>query len=145
MISFNKLKKNRYSKSLIVLLLLLDVLFVLFSFEAGYFIATGHGTVWQNHYVSFATIFILAWVVSALFCEIYQTENLSKVKNIFSSTLLSFIFHFFIISFYLFGFNAYHYPSDFLIITYAICVISIISLKIILLKSYQYYRNLDKN
>ena len=145
MISFNKLKKNRYSKSLIVLLLLLDVIFVLFSFEIGYFTANGQITVWQDHYVSFATIFVLAWVVSALFCEIYQTENLSKVKSILSSTLLSFVFHFFIISLYLFGFRAYQYPSNFLLATYAICVISIISLKIVLLKSYQYYRNLDKN
>jgi putative colanic acid biosynthesis UDP-glucose lipid carrier transferase len=145
MISFNKLKKNRYSKSLVVLLLLLDVLFVLFSYEAGYIIASGAGSVWQDHYVSFATIFVLAWVVSALFCEIYQTENLSKVRAILSSTLLSFVFHFFIISLYLFGFNTYYYPYNFLIVTYATCVVSIISLKIILLKSYQYYRNLDKN
>ncbi|MGB3851431.1 MAG: undecaprenyl-phosphate glucose phosphotransferase [Tunicatimonas sp.] len=145
MISFNKLKKNRYSKSLVVLLLLLDVLFVLFSFEVGYIAANGSDSVWQDHYVSFATIFVLAWVVSALFCEIYQTENLSKVKTILSSTLLSFVFHFFIISLYLFGFNAFHYPSNFLIVTYAICVVSIIGLKVVLLKSYQYYRNLDKN
>ena len=145
MIFLTKLKKNRYSKSLIVLLLLLDIFSILFSFKLGYFYAFEIDAVLQDHYVSFATIFVLAWIVSALFCEIYQTENLSKVRNIISSTVLSFVFHFFIISLYLFGFHAYDYPADFVTVTYLASIVIITLLKIILLQSYRYYRNLDKN
>lgn len=145
MVFLTKLRKNRYSKSLVVLLLVLDVLSILFSFKVGYYYAFETGTLPQNHYVSFATIFVLAWVVSALFCEIYQTENLSRIKYILFSTCLSFILHFFIISIYLFGFHAYDYPMDFLAATYLSSIIVIALLKVILLVSYRYYRNLDKN
>ncbi len=145
MVFLTKMRKNRYSKSLIVLLLLLDVLSILLSFKLGHYFAFGIDTIVQNHYVSFATIFVLAWVVSALFCEIYQTDNLGKVRNIISSTTLSFVFHFFIISTYLFGFQAYDYPTDFIVTTYLASIVAVTSLKIILLQSYRYYRNLDKN
>ncbi len=145
MVFLTKIRKNRYSKSLIVLLLLLDVLSILLSFKLGHYYTFGIDTIVQNHYVSFATIFVLAWIVSALFCEIYQTENLGKVRNIISSTALSFVFHFFIISIYLFGFHAYDYPTNFIIATYLASIVAVTSLKIILLQSYRYYRNLDKN
>ena len=145
MVFLTKLRKNRYSKSLIVLLLLLDVLSILFSFKIGYYYAFGIVVISQNHYVSFATIFVLAWIVSALFCEIYQTENLSKVRNIISSTTLSFVFHFFIVSIYLFGFQAYDYPINFVVATYIASIITIVLIKVVLLQSYRYYRNLDKN
>ena len=145
MVFLTRLKKNRYSKSLIVLLLVLDVLSLLFSFKVSYYYVLELGITLQNHYTSLATIFVLAWIVSALFCEIYQTDNLSKIKRILSSTFLSFIFHFFIVSIYLFGFRAYQYPIDFIAATYLISIVCITSLKVVLLLLYRSYRNLDKN
>ena len=138
-----RLKKSRYSKSLIVILLFFDAILIAFAFNLAYAVCYGMHTAVQSHYSSLMAIFILSWIVSALFGEVYLTENLGKAKNIVYTTVQSFVLHLFIISLYLFGFEAYYYPFGFLAYTYAFSFGIVCSVKIMLLWTYLRYRNLD--
>lgn len=139
----NKLKKSRYSKSLVVILLLLDAILIAFAFKMAYMISYSFQSTLQSHYSSLMAIFILAWIVSALFGEVYLSENLGKAKSIIYTTFLAFIFHLFIIALYLYGFKAYYYPPKFIIFTYTFSLGLVSLVKIALLGIYLRYRNLD--
>ncbi len=139
----NRLKKSRYSKSLVIFLLLLDAVLIAFSFKAAYVLVYGFHADLQNYYASLMAIFILSWVVSSLFSEVYLPENLGKVSRILYTTLLAFIFHVLIIAIYLYGFKAYQYPISFLAYTYLGSLITVSLVKAILLGLYRRYRNLD--
>ena len=145
MVFLSKFRKNRYSKTLVVLLLLLDLLSIYGSFKLSYYYTVEAFAQLESYYLSLSAIFLLAWVVAALFCDLYQIDSLSRIKKIIYSTAVSFVFHFIIINIYLFGFQTYQYPPEFLLYTYALSVAAIITFKVILLLSYRYYRNLDKN
>ncbi len=139
----NRLKKSRYSKSLIAMLLFLDTVLIAFAFKAAYGVSYGFQAVMQSHYSSLMAIFILAWVVSALFGEVYLTENLGRVRKIVYTSVLAFALHFFIIAFYLYGFKAYYYPPAFIAYAYAISLAVVSLVKIALLLFYRHYRNMD--
>lgn len=139
----NRLKKSRYSKSLIVALLLLDAILIAYAFKGAYLISYSFQSTIQSHYTSLMAIFILAWIVSALFGEVYLTENLGRAKRIIYTTFIAFVFHLFIIALYLYGFKAYHYPPKFIILSYLFSLGIVSLVKIVLLGVYQRYRNLD--
>lgn len=139
----NRLKKSRYSKSLVIFLMLLDAILIAFSFKAAYTFIYGFSADLQNYYASLMAIFILSWIVSSLFSEVYLTENLGKASRILYTTFLAFIFHILIIAIYLYGFRAYQYPMQFLWYTYLGSIVSVSLVKIVLLGLYRRYRNLD--
>ncbi len=139
----NRLKKSRYSKSLIVVLLFFDAFLIAFAFKVAYGVSFSFHQPLQSHYISLMAIFILAWVVSALFSEVYLTENLGKAGRILYSTFLAFALHFSIIALYLYGFEAYFYPAGFVGYSYLLSLTIVSFIKIALLWLYQHYRNLD--
>ncbi|MGD1892452.1 MAG: undecaprenyl-phosphate glucose phosphotransferase [Cyclobacteriaceae bacterium] len=140
-----KLKRSHYSKSLLTALLLIDILIIIVSFRVSVSQITVNNADYLAFYQPFLVITVLLWVITSLFCDVYQTDNLRKISTILVSTLLSSISSGVIIALYVVFLQQHSYPQAFLTIFVGLSVSSLILIKILLFLGYKKYRSLDKN
>lgn len=145
MISLNGIKKTNYSKVLVLILICTDAFITMSSFGLAkvFLFETGHYILPVNS--SLYGIFILIWVLLALVLNVYYLENISNPKRIITSTITCLLVHNLIFWSYLFFIHPYTYSVAFINIAYGIFAFSSVLVKIILLKIYRQYRNMDIN
>lgn len=95
--------------------------------------------------ITLCTIFILSWLISGLFGNVYQIENLGRANKILKTSCAALVFHIFIIITYLISFKIQLYSPYFLVTIIVISFILIIFAKFLLSKIYQYYKNFEFN
>ena len=141
----HKLKRSHYSKSLLTALLLIDILIIIVSFRLSFNQLTINTSEYLPVYQPFLVISVLLWVVTSLFCDVYQTNNLRKISTILVGTLLSSLLSGSGIAIYILFLQQYVFPSSFLISFSVISVTALVLVKILLFIGYKRYRSLDKN
>lgn len=96
-------------------------------------------------YLTLCIIFILSWLISGLFANVYQIENLGRFRKIIKTSCIALVFHVFIISTYLISFKIQSYPLYFLIFIITASFSLILFAKYLLSKIYRHYKNLEFN
>ncbi len=141
----HKLKRSHYSKSLLTALLLIDILIIIVSFRVSFSQILVSTSEYLPVYQPFLVISVLLWVVTSLFCDVYQTNNLRKISTILVSTLFSSALSAAGVATYILFLQRYEFPTQFLVLFSSISVASLVVVKILLFLGYKRYRSLDKN
>lgn len=141
----HKLKRSHYSKSLLTALLLIDILILIVSFRVAYDQLIVNKGDYLAIYQPFLIITVLLWIITSLFCDVYQTDNLRRISTILISTILSSLLSIIIIAAYALFLQQYTYPRQFLIPFISISISSMVLVKVFLFLIYKRYRSLDKN
>lgn len=141
----SKLRPNQYSKSLIVLLVILEAIAVYFSYEITYWF-------WQDvldysrpEYKSFTLAFVLLWVIISLFSNAYSVDHHRRIRKIFGYTFKLSLVHLPLSAAmaYIMGLDQLSFA--FIADLYLLFIISSVSLKSTSLLIYRYICNLEKN
>ena len=140
----NTLKKSQYSKTFFMILIMIDSLCIYSAYHLSFWYSFGYDSILQGHYLSLGAIWTLLWIVIALLINNYETENLKHVDKLIKSTVKSLTIHVCLLFLYLF-FAPYYYSSLFIVATYLLTGVFSIALKVTLLYSYRYLRNLNSN
>ena len=138
------LKQGHYSKTFFMILIMIDSLCIYLAYHLSFWSNFSYDTPLGGHYLSLGAIWILLWVVVALLIDNYRTENLKRVNEIIKSTTKSSVIHACFLFLYLF-FSSYYYNSIFILETYLFVALLSITVKVVLLYSYRYLRNLEHN
>ncbi len=143
MTAFNIFKRSYYSKSLVFVLLLVDIIVAIISFIAAYFINQGSFSPAFNPQKSLLIIYILSWIVAALLGNLYHIDNLTRISRIMLLTLVSMVLSMIITGIYTYWITPDNvFPYKLFILTYLLAYVSIITLRFIELKSYRFIRSL---
>ncbi len=147
MISLNSAKKSNYSKVLVLVLVMSDIFLILTSFKVSQIIIGGFNNAELSNpeYASFTAFFMLSWILSAIFCNIYHLENLGRFKKILFSSLVGFFMHSIALGIYVFIISDFQFSLFHLGLSYGVFATLTVLSKFVLLKLYEYYRNLDIN
>ena len=127
-----------------MILIIIDSLCIYAAYHLSFWTNFGYGSALGGHYLSLGAIWILLWIALALLIDNYRTENLKRIREIIKSTIKSLVIHACILFVYLF-FGSYFYNSVFILEVYLIMAVLSITVKIVLLYSYRYLRNLERN
>lgn len=137
--------KGHYSKTFFVILIIIDALCIYtayhFSFWGNFAIAIPL----PDFYLSLNAIWILLWVMLALILNYYDTGNLKYVSKILKSTIKLIIIHACLLLLYLVLSRSFYYSSLFMAEAYLFTFLLTVGVKILLLASYKYLRNLKSN
>ena len=137
------LKQGHHSKTFFMILIMIDSLCLYSAYHLSFWKNFGYDSI-QAHYLSLGAIWILLWIVVALLIDSYDTENLKHTSKISKSTVKLLAIHACFLFPYLF-FSSYYYDSLFIIETYLFAALLSVAIKITLLYSYRYLRNLEPN
>ena len=138
------LRRGHYSKTFFMILIMIDSLCIYLSYHFSFWSNFDYSATMEGHYSSLGAIWILLWGVIALLIDNYRTENLKYISEIVKSTTKSMVVHACLLFLYLF-FSYYYYDSLFIVEVYLCTMLLLISVKITLLYSYRYLRNLKQN
>ena len=138
------LKQGHYSKTFFMILIMIDSLCIYSAYHLSFWSNFGYDSTLGGHYLSLAAVWILLWIVIALLVDNYRTENFKQIREIVKSTTKSLVIHACLLFLYLF-FSSYYYSSLFIVEVYLFVALLSITVKIVLLYSYRYLRNLEHN
>ncbi|WKN31275.1 undecaprenyl-phosphate glucose phosphotransferase [Porifericola rhodea] len=128
---------------MILLLLLIDTLVLIVSFFIAHKIF--QGTPIQYSEKSLLVIFLLSWVVAALFRNIYHIDKLNKLIRIAISIFVSLMISFIITSIYSYWLSNETGNHFFILNVYAFSFIALFVVRFIELKMYRFLRALKNN
>ena len=137
--------KGHYSKTFFVILIIIDALCIYTAYYLSFWSNFAVATPLPDFYLSLNAIWILLWVMLALILNYYDTGNLKYVDKILKSTVKLMIVHACLLLLYLVAFQAFYYSSLFMIEAYLFTFLLTVTVKIVLLASYKYLRNLKGN
>ena len=140
----NTLKRGQYSKTFFLILITLDALCIYSAYHFSFWSSFGYVIALPGHYLSLGAIWILLWIVVALFVRNYETEYLKYVDKIVLSTVKLSVIHVCLLFIYLF-FTHYYYSIFFIVATYLFTAALAIGTKVLLLFAYRYVRNRKVN
>lgn len=148
MTPFDIFKKSHYSKSLIFLLLLADIVVLAVSFILAHYYFSGSLHLPDSSSESLLVIYILSWIVASLFGNLYHIDNLTKIPRIALVTLGSLIISASIIFIYVVWVYPGHFSYEFILSCYVLAYGLLVALRIIELKTYRFirsFKNIRKN
>ncbi len=137
--------KGHYSKTFFVILVAIDALCIYAAYYLSFWNSFTLTAPLPSFYRSLNAIWILLWVVLALVLNHYDTSNLKYVSKIVKSSLKLVVVHACTLLLYLVTFQTFYYSSLFMIEAYLATFLLTVSIKIVLLASYKYLRNLKAN
>ncbi|MGB3851161.1 MAG: hypothetical protein WA958_14425 [Tunicatimonas sp.] len=137
--------KGHYSKTFFVILVAIDALCIYAAYYLSFWNSFTLTAPLPSFYRSLNAIWILLWVVLALVLNHYDTGNLKYVSKIVKSSLKLVVVHACTLLLYLVTFQTFYYSSLFMIEAYLATFLLTVSIKIVLLASYKYLRNLKAN
>ncbi len=137
--------KGHYSKTFFVILIIIDALCIYTAYHLSFWGSFSLAAPLPDFYLSLNAIWILLWVMLALIVNYYDTGNLKYVNRIIKSTLKLTIIHACLLLLYLVLFQAFYYDSLFIIEAYLSTFLLTVTVKVVLLTSYKYLRNLKSN
>lgn len=137
--------KGHYSKTFFVILVAIDALCIYAAYHLSFWNSFTINTPLPSFYRSLNAIWILLWVVLALVLNHYDTGNLKYVGKIVKSSLKLVVIHACTLLLYLVVFQAFYYSSLFMVEAYFATFLLTVSVKVLLLASYKYLRNLKAN
>ena len=137
--------KGHYSKTFFVILIIIDALCIYTAYHLSFWGSFSLAVSLPDFYLSLNAIWILLWVMLALIINYYDTGNLKYVNKIVKSTLKLTIIHACLLLLYLVLFQAFYYDSLFMVEAYLSTFLLTVTVKIVLLTSYKYLRNLKSN
>ena len=127
-----------------MILIILDALCIYSAYHFSFWSSFGYISALPGHYLSLGAIWILLWIVVALFVRNYETEHLKYVDKIVMSTVKLSVIHACLLFIYLF-FTTYYYSVLFIATTYLFTAVLAIGTKVLLLFAYRYVRNMKAN
>ncbi len=137
--------KGHYSKTFFVILIVIDALCIYTAYHLSFWSNFTVGALLPDFYLSLNAIWILLWVMLALIFRYYDTRNLKYVNKILKSTVKMMVVHACLLLLYLVLFQAFYYSSLFIVEAYLLTFLLTVTVKIVLLTSYKYLRNLKAN
>lgn len=142
MTAFDFIKKSHYSKSLIVLLLIADILVLVLSFRLSSYFYYDLTFISENSLESLLVIYILAWVIASLFGNIYHIDNLKKITRIGIVNFFGLLFSAGISGTYIVWVYPNIFSIEFILSIYGISYILLFTLRVLELKGYKFIRSL---
>lgn len=140
-----KLKRNHYSKSLIVILSVVDCVLLTLSFKAAFWSEFNELLIPVGHYQAFLAVCLLSWVIASLLRGAYQPDMLKSFTRISRATFNSFILYALILVLYFVFFNVYDISTNFVIAAHSLFILLSIGFKYIMLMLYSLIRNREEN
>lgn len=140
-----KLKRNHYSKTLIVFLSVIDCFLLSVSFKIAFWNEFETSFIPAGHYQAFLATCLLSWIIASLLTSAYQPEKLKSFTRIAKATLKSFLLYALIMATYFLFFKVYEISSDLIISTHSLFLLLSISTKYIMLMLYSLIRNREEN
>ena len=137
--------KGHYSKTFFVILIIIDALCIYTAYYLSFWGSFSFAAPLPNYYLSLNAIWILLWVMLALIVNYYDTGNLKYINKIVKSTVKLTVIHACLLLLYLVLFQAFYYDSLFMVEAYLSTFLITVTVKIVLLASYKYLRNLKSN
>ncbi|MEK6481086.1 undecaprenyl-phosphate glucose phosphotransferase [Catalinimonas sp. 4WD22] len=142
MTAFEFIKKSHYSKSLILLLLVADILVLILSFRLSYYFYYDLTFISKSSSESLLVIYLLSWVIASLFGNIYHIDNLKKIDRIAIVNFLGLSFSALISGVYVIWLYPNLFTTEFIISIYGLSYILLFTLRILELKGYKFIRSL---
>ncbi len=139
-----KIKRNPYSKSLIVLLTIVDCVLLAVSFKTAFIFD-------ETHYISagenqaLLAISILSWVVASLLRNAYQPDKLRSFSKISKTIFATFLVYALILTAYFAFLHPHAVNYNRILSIQSLFILLSISTKYILLKFYSLIRNAEHN
>lgn len=140
-----KLKRNHYSKTLIVFLSVVDCVLLVISFKAAFRIEFKDMFIPAGHYQAFLAICLLSWIIASLLRNAYQSDKLKSLSRISKAILSSFILYALILALYFSFLNVYEVSASFIISAHSLFLLLSIGTKYIMLVLYNLIRNRKEN
>ena len=137
--------KSHYSKTFFVILIIIDALCIYTACHLSFWSSFSFSAPLPSYYVSLCAIWVLLWVMLALVFNHYDTANLKHTSKIVKSTVKLLVLHACLLLLYLFFVQAYYYSSLFMTEVYLFTFVLSAGVKVVLLFSYRYLRNLEPN
>lgn len=124
-----------------IFVLITDFLLIGVACKLAYFIRFGELGGYGDSYLSFFIIFNLAWISSALFNNVYNSNSLFNFKVFFGNFFYTLFIQAFIISVYIISVKAHYFSRLFLGYSYAFSIVSLVGFRFLLVEVYKYYRS----
>ncbi len=140
-----RIKRNRYSKTLIVLLTIVDCFVLSIAFNAAFWIDFNSELIPAGQYQALRAVMLLSWIVSSLLTNAYQPDKLRSIARITKGTIQTFFLHVLILAAYFIFFNAHEVSENFVILAQALFLLVSIVIKFALLQLYSLIRNTKNN
>ncbi|SDK37772.1 putative colanic acid biosysnthesis UDP-glucose lipid carrier transferase [Catalinimonas alkaloidigena] len=132
-------KVSTHTKLLKAVLLVVELLLLSLGFRVAYFLKFGP-EISFTHYYSLFVIFNLAWIVSALFNDIYHVKEITNTRKMLSNLVYAFLLHGFIIAVYIVGFKAHYFSREFLVMAYGASALAVVAARFMLISAYKRYK-----
>jgi len=142
MFFLNLFKKSPYSKTLVVLLLLVDFLILSLALAATSYFLPGYEYVSEQELQTLYVMYGLSWVVSAVFSNVYHIDNLTSIKRITIYNLIAVFLVSLIITVYTFYINPGIFTINYLVYLFVISFLLITVVRITELQLFRYLRSL---
>ncbi|WPP51426.1 nucleoside-diphosphate sugar epimerase/dehydratase [Catalinimonas niigatensis] len=141
----SKLRPNQYSKALIVLLVIVDIIAITFSFNLSLWLQQDVTEYNNPGYSSFAFAWLLVWVIINLFADAYSMDHHRRIRKIFGYTFRLSLLHLPLSASLalIIGLNTFSFT--FLTDIYLLFIAFSVGIKSIILLVYRYICNLEKN
>ncbi|MDF9796789.1 FlaA1/EpsC-like NDP-sugar epimerase [Catalinimonas alkaloidigena] len=141
----SKLRPNQYSKTLIVLLVIVETLAIVFSYQFIFWFWQDILDYSQPAYKSYTLAWLLLWVTVSLLTNAYTVENHRRIKKIFAYTFKLALIHLPLSAAVAIIMGLDQLSFTFLADLYLLFIIFSIGIKSIALLYYRYICNLEKN
>ncbi|MEK6480677.1 hypothetical protein WJR50_24245 [Catalinimonas sp. 4WD22] len=141
----SKLRPNQYSKTLIVLLVIVEILAVVFSYQFTFWFWQEVLDYSQPEYKSFTLAWLLLWIIVSLFANAYTVENHRRIRKIFAYTFKLALIHLPLSATIAFIMGLNQLSFTFLADLYLFFITFSIGIKSATLLVYRYICNLEKN
>lgn len=141
----SKLRPNQYSKALIVLLVIVDIIAITTSFNLSLWLQQDVAENYNPGYSSFAFAWLLLWVIISLVTEAYSMDNHRRIRKIFGYTFKLSLLHLPLSASLalIIGLNTLSF--SFLADIYLLFITFSVGIKSVILLIYRYICNLEKN
>ena len=131
-------KINAHTKLLKIALLVFELTLLSVGFRVAYLLRFG-SDISFTHYYSLFVIFNLAWIVAALFNDVYHVREMISRRRMIINMFYAFVLHMLIIMVYIVGFKAHYFSRLFLIYAYSASVFSVMAARMLFIYAYQFY------
>ncbi|MGD1893272.1 MAG: hypothetical protein ACFB15_22125 [Cyclobacteriaceae bacterium] len=141
---FHLSKYSQYSKTFFMVVMMLDALCLFFAFDLALWKNLGAYHEAFSSYASFYAIWVLLWIITALFSNHYNTDTLKRVFSLVQSTGKVVLIHILFVFVYLLTTPNY-LGISFLIDAYFFSILVTVGAKVLILYSYRLISNKDEN
>lgn len=142
MLFLNLFKKSPYSKTLVILLLAIDLLLLSLAFFTTNYMTSGSFQAEPQEMQTFYVLFALSWIVAAVFCSVYHIDNITVVKRIAGCHFISLLLVALILSAYTYFIKPGFIPYTYIINLHLIAFLVLTFGRVAELRTFKYLRKI---